>query len=275
MARILVVEDEADLQQVLEFNLRQAGHEVLLAGRGGDGLRIATAEKLDLVLLDLMLPDMPGTEVCKLLKSNPATRPVPVVMVTAKGEEIDRVVGFELGADDYVVKPFSVRELLLRVAAVLRRSAQLEPSAEETIEFGDLKIDRAAHRVWIAGEEVAMTPLEFRLLVTLYERRNRVQTRASLLDDVWDMHADLTTRTVDTHVKRLREKLGPARDYVETVRGVGYRFVGAPESAISATAARKTFERMPRRTGVVPRGFSGRGPPPQAREASTGAPTNR
>jgi two-component system phosphate regulon response regulator PhoB len=231
MARILVVEDEADLQQVLEFNLRQAGHEVLLAGRGADGLRLAQSERLDLVLLDLMLPDISGTEICKLLKGGAATRNLPVVMVTAKGEEIDRVVGFELGADDYVVKPFSVRELLLRVAAVLRRSASVEPPETETIEFGDLRVDRAAHRVWIAGDEVAMTPLEFRLLVTLYERRNRVQTRASLLDDVWDMHADLTTRTVDTHVKRLREKLGPARDYVETVRGIGYRFVAAPADA--------------------------------------------
>jgi len=232
MARILVVEDEPDLQQVLEFNLRQVGHEVLLAARGDAALRAVEAERPDIVLLDLMLPDTSGTEVCKLIKNNPATRHIPVVMVTAKGEEIDRVVGFELGADDYVVKPFSVRELLLRVAAVLRRSQQVESG--ETIDFGELRIDRAAHRVWIAGEEVAMTPLEFRLLVTLYERRNRVQTRASLLDDVWDMHADLTTRTVDTHVKRLREKLGSARDYVETVRGVGYRFVGAPAEAARA-----------------------------------------
>jgi two-component system phosphate regulon response regulator PhoB len=232
MARILVVEDETDLQQVLEFNLRQVGHEVLLAARGDVALRLVEAERPDLVLLDLMLPDASGTDICKHIKGNPATRHIAVMMVTAKGEEIDRVVGFELGADDYVVKPFSVRELLLRVAAVLRRSQQVE--AGETIEFGELRIDRAAHRVWIAGEEVAMTPLEFRLLVTLYERRNRVQTRASLLDDVWDMHADLTTRTVDTHVKRLREKLGSARDYVETVRGVGYRFVGAPAEAARA-----------------------------------------
>jgi two-component system phosphate regulon response regulator PhoB len=230
MARILVVEDETDLQQVLDFNLRQAGHEVLLAARGDVALRMIHSERPELVLLDLMLPDLAGTEICKLVKSNPATRHIPVVMVTAKGEEIDRVVGFELGADDYVVKPFSVRELLLRVAAVLRRSQQVE-TGEETIEFGELRVDRAAHRVWIAGDEVAMTPLEFRLLVTLYERRNRVQTRASLLDDVWEMHADLTTRTVDTHVKRLREKLGPARDYVETVRGVGYRFVASPADA--------------------------------------------
>ena len=229
MARILVVEDETDLQQVLEYNLRQAGHEVLISSRGGDALKLARAERPDAILLDLMLPDVLGTEVCRTLKSSPDTKGIPIVMVTAKGEEIDRVVGFEIGADDYVVKPFSVRELLLRVNAILRRSTQ--PPDDVAIEFGALKIDRGAHRVWIHGTEVDFTPLEFRLLLTLYERRNRVQTRASLLDDVWDVQADLTTRTVDTHVKRLREKLGSVRDYVETVRGVGYRFVGSPDEA--------------------------------------------
>jgi two-component system, OmpR family, phosphate regulon response regulator PhoB len=229
MARILVVEDETDLQQVLEYNLRQAGHEVFLATRGAEALRIAKEQRPELVLLDLMLPDMMGTDVCRILKQAPETQGTAIVMATAKGEEIDRVVGFELGADDYVLKPFSVRELLLRINAVLRRNDA--PKSDTSIEFGALKIDRAAHRVWIRGDEVDFTPLEFRLLVTLYERKNRVQTRASLLDDVWDIQAELTTRTVDTHVKRLREKLGPARDYVETVRGVGYRFVGSPEEA--------------------------------------------
>jgi two-component system, OmpR family, phosphate regulon response regulator PhoB len=229
MARILIVEDEADLQHVLEYNLRQAGHEVTVASKGADALRLAKEQRPDLVLLDLMLPDMQGTDICRALKAAPETKAISVMMVTAKGEEIDRVVGFELGADDYVVKPFSVRELLLRVGAVLRRAEH--PSEDRAIEFGALKIDRAAHRVWVSGSEVDFTPLEFRLLVTLYERRNRVQTRASLLDDVWDVQAELTTRTVDTHVKRLREKLGPVRDYVETVRGVGYRFVGSPAEA--------------------------------------------
>jgi two-component system phosphate regulon response regulator PhoB len=230
MARILVVEDELDLQHVLEYNLKQAGHEVLLAARGADALKLAAEARPELVLLDLMLPDMSGTEVCRTLKSSPETRGMLVMMVTAKGEEIDRVVGFELGADDYVVKPFSVRELLLRIGAVLRR-AQTREAPPELIEFGALRIDRAAHRVWVDGEEVDMTPLEFRLLWTLYERRNRVQTRALLLDDVWDIQAELTTRTVDTHVKRLREKLGNVRDYVETVRGVGYRFIATPDEA--------------------------------------------
>jgi two-component system phosphate regulon response regulator PhoB len=229
MARILIVEDETDLQQILEYNFRQAGYEVSVACRAAEGLRLAREQKPEAVLLDIMLPDMLGTEVCRLLKSSPETRASSVVMVTAKGEEIDRVVGFELGADDYVVKPFSVRELVLRVGAILRRGK--EPESTELIEFGALKIDRAAHRAWVAGDEVQLTPLEFRLLVTLFTRKNRVQTRTSLLDDVWDVQADLTTRTVDTHVKRLREKLGPARDYVETVRGVGYRFVGSPDEA--------------------------------------------
>jgi two-component system phosphate regulon response regulator PhoB len=231
MAKVLVIEDEHDLQQVLAYNLKQAGHEPLAAERGQDGLRLAREQHPDLVLLDIMLPDVPGTEVCKSLKEDAATRRIPVVMLTAKGEEIDRVVGFELGADDYIVKPFSVRELLLRIQAILRRGKSEEPGTEALIEFGCLRIDREAHRVWVDAQEIELTALEFRLLVTLYDRRNRVQTRSSLLDDVWGIQADITTRTVDTHVKRLREKLENARDYVETVRGVGYRFKGSPNEA--------------------------------------------
>ncbi|HMJ13271.1 MAG TPA: response regulator transcription factor [Polyangiaceae bacterium] len=231
MAKILVVEDEPDLVQVLDYNLRQAGHEVFTARRGEEGLRLAREQRPDLVLLDLMLPDIPGTEICKQLKDSTSTRSVPVVMVTARGEEIDRVVGFELGVDDYVVKPFSVRELLLRIQAILRRGKSEEPSEAPIIEFGCLRIDRGAHRVWVDEIEIELTALEFKLLVKLYERRNRVQTRSALLDDVWGIQADITTRTVDTHVKRLREKLEGARDYVETVRGVGYRFVGSPDEA--------------------------------------------
>jgi two-component system, OmpR family, phosphate regulon response regulator PhoB len=231
MAKVLVIEDEHDLQQVLAYNLKQAGHEALGAERGQDGLRMAREQHPDIVLLDIMLPDIPGTEICKSLKEDPATRRIPVVMLTAKGEEIDRVVGFELGADDYIVKPFSVRELLLRIQAILRRGKGDQPGTEGLIEFGCLRIDREAHRVWVETEEIELTALEFRLLVTLYDRRNRVQTRSSLLDDVWGIQADITTRTVDTHVKRLREKLENARDYVETVRGVGYRFKGSPNEA--------------------------------------------
>jgi two-component system phosphate regulon response regulator PhoB len=234
MARILVVEDEPDLQKVLDYNLKQAGHEPLSALRGRDALELARSRRPDVILLDIMLPDLPGTEVCRALKSDAATRGIPVIMLTARGEEIDRVVGFELGADDYVVKPFSVRELLLRIQAVLRRGA--EPMAEESagrVEFGCLTFDRAAHRAWVDAVEVELTALEFKLLATLYDRRDRVQSRATLLDDVWGITADITTRTVDTHVKRLREKLAAARDYVETVRGVGYRFVAAPGESAS------------------------------------------
>ncbi len=230
MAKILVIEDEADIQQVLEYNLRDKGHKVVVAGRGDDGLRAAREKKPDLVLLDLMLPDMSGTEVCRQIKADPSLRGTQVVILTAKGEEIDRVVGFELGADDYVVKPFSVRELLLRIQAILRRGSP-EPTADAEIVFGTLKIDRDAHRVWSAGEELELTALEFKLLVTLYDRKNRVQSRATLLSDVWGIEADITTRTVDTHVKRLREKLCVSGDYIETVRGVGYRFAASPDDA--------------------------------------------
>src|SRR5688572_23417609 len=233
MSRILVVEDEQDLQQVLDYNLKQGGHDVTVTQLGAEALKAAREQKPDLVLLDLMLPDLSGTEVCKQLKENPATRGTPVIMLTARGEEIDRVVGFELGADDYVVKPFSVRELMLRIQAILRRGKAEERGPDVTVEFGKLKIDRGAHRIWVDAAEVELTALEFKLLVTLYDRRNRVQTRSALLDDVWGIQADITTRTVDTHVKRLREKLEAARDYVETVRGVGYRFVGSPDEAVN------------------------------------------
>jgi two-component system phosphate regulon response regulator PhoB len=227
MARIVVIEDEKDIQDVLEYNLRKAGHKVSLASNGQDGLKLARESKPDLVLLDLMLPDIPGTEVCKSLKQEAATRDVQVLILTARGEEIDRVVGFELGADDYVVKPFSVRELVLRIQAILRRVPG-DGDASSTINFGVLRVDRDAHRVWAYDKEVELTALEFKLLVTLHDRKNRVQTRDALLQDVWGIEADITTRTVDTHVKRLREKLGGAGEYIETVRGVGYRFAETP-----------------------------------------------
>jgi len=234
MSRILVIEDEPDLQKILAYNLRKEGYEVLQALDGSEGLRAAKAQKPDMVLLDLMLPDLPGTEVCKALKAEAATRDIPILMLTAKGEEIDRVLGFELGAEDYVVKPFSVRELLLRVQAILRRVLSAKsPATEDAVTFGRLRIDTAAHRIWVEGQEVQLTSIEFRLLVMLYERRNRVQTRASLLEDVWGLQADTETRTVDTHVKRLREKLGAAEAYIETVRGVGYRFAANPEEVHS------------------------------------------
>jgi two-component system, OmpR family, phosphate regulon response regulator PhoB len=233
MTRVLVVEDERDLQEVISYNLRELGYDVVVSETGAPVPALAAERVPDLVILDLMLPDVSGLEVCRNLKRNPATRSTPVVMVTAKSAEVDRVVGFELGADDYVVKPFSVRELLLRVQAILRRS-QPAPAPEPasapapTITFGRLRIDRDAPTVQVDDQEVTLTALELRLLCTLYERRNRVQSRAVLLDDVWCVSGENATRTVDTHVKRLREKLGPAGAYIETIRGIGYRFIGAP-----------------------------------------------
>jgi two-component system phosphate regulon response regulator PhoB len=224
---VLIVEDERDLQRVLSYNFKQAGFDVVSALNGETALRAVKEEPFDLVILDLMLPDMPGTEVCKRLKQSPETASIPVIMVTAKGEEVDRVVGFELGADDYVVKPFSVRELILRARAILRRT-EGAAQTEDRFEFGILKVDRAAHRAWVDGEEISFTALEFRLLTALYDRRGRVMTRDVLLDEVWGSHVDVTARNVDTHVKRVREKLKAAGDYIETVRGVGYRFRTEP-----------------------------------------------
>src|SRR6187399_3172176 len=227
MTRILVVEDEPDLQRVLDYNLRQGGHEVTVTRLGLEGVKLCREQRPDLVLLDLMLPDVPGTEVCKQLKEHAATRGTPVIMLTAKGEEIDRVVGFEVGADDYVVKPFSVRELMLRIRALLRRQQRDEPDGNE-VAFGRLRLDSGGHRAWVDDQEAVLTALEFRLLTTLLLRRGRVQTRERLLQDVWGIEADVTTRTVDTHVKRLRQKLGGAGEYIETLRGVGYRFKESP-----------------------------------------------
>ncbi len=233
MALILVVEDEPDLARTLEYNLRREGHETRHAATGGAALEFAFGSESesptpDLVLLDLMLPDIPGTEVCKRLRSEPRTRAVAIIMLTAKDQEIDRVVGFELGADDYVAKPYSTRELMLRVQAVLRRRGGATSNPPEETSFGALRIDRDGYRVWVDGEETTLTALEFRLLVLLVERRGRVQTREGLLSDVWGIDADVTTRTVDTHVKRLRQKLGAAGAYIETLRGVGYRCRSTP-----------------------------------------------
>lgn len=226
MALILVVEDEPDLARTLEYNLRREGHETRHAATGAAALELALGSESptpDLVLLDLMLPDIPGTEICRKLRSEPRTQSVAIIMLTAKDQEIDRVVGFELGADDYVAKPYSTRELMLRVQAVLRRHGGATSSPPEETSFGALRIDTDGYRVWVDGKETTLTALEFRLLVLLVERRGRVQTREGLLSDVWGIDADVTTRTVDTHVKRLRQKLGAAGAYIETLRGVGYR----------------------------------------------------
>ena len=221
---ILIVDDEKDLVSTLEYNFEREGYQTRSALNGAEAVEQAKKTPLpDLVLLDLMLPDTSGTEVCRQLRAQAETKNIPVVMLTAKDDEIDRVVGFEVGADDYVTKPFSVRELMLRVRAVLRRSQSAPPPSEE-LNFGVLRVDPSAHQVWHDGDEVTLTALEFKLLTTLLSRKGRVQTRKQLLDDVWGIQADVSTRTVDTHVKRLRQKLGEAGEYIETLRGVGYRF---------------------------------------------------
>ncbi|MHB1843288.1 MAG: response regulator [Deltaproteobacteria bacterium] len=224
--RILVVDDEKDLRSLLEYNLTQSGFQIETAEDGRTALAKLKSGAPDLVVLDLLLPDISGTEVLKAIKRS--ERPIPVLLLTAKGEEVDRLVGFELGADDYVVKPFSVRELILRIRAILRRGEDATTSTERYL-HGDLEIDVPRHQVLVEGKPVVLTALEFRLLTTLLDRKGRVQTRRTLLADVWGFSADLETRTVDTHIKRLREKLGAAGRYVETVRGLGYRFAELSE----------------------------------------------
>jgi len=220
--RILIVEDENDVVDLLTLNLRKAGGFLISkAGDGATGLTKARAEKPDLIILDLMLPKMPGLEVCKILKSEAATRHIPILMLTARAEEIDRVVGLECGADDYVTKPFSPREIVLRIKAILRRSAA--EGADHRLSAGPITIDPARHEVRVNGKRVELTSLEFKLLRTLMQRRGRVQERDRLLNEVWGYESVIDTRTVDTHVRRLREKLGKAGEVVETVRGFGYR----------------------------------------------------
>jgi two-component system, OmpR family, phosphate regulon response regulator PhoB len=226
MARILIIEDEQDLADLVDYNLRAAGFEADTAGNGASGLAKARALEPALILLDMMLPDLAGSEVLRLLKNDPELRRIPVIIVSARGQETDRVQGLELGADDYVVKPFSVRELMLRVKAVLRRG-DAEESPAALLSVGDIQLDTSRHQVRVQGQDVVLTALEFRLLRTLLERADRVQTREVLLSDVWGIQAEIHTRTVDTHIKRLREKLGPAGDIIETVRGVGYK-LGLP-----------------------------------------------
>ena len=231
---LLIVEDEPDLAATLEYNLSREGYRVRCVATGAAAIVALDRDPVPhLVLLDLHLPDISGIEICRRIRQRERTRAVPVIMVTARGEEIDRVVGFEVGADDYVVKPFSVRELLLRVRAVLRRSAgaTIAEASKPAEAFGALTIDVAAHRAFVRDAEIHLTALEFKLLHLLYARRGRVQSREQLLSDVWGITADIATRTVDTHMKRLRHKLGAAAAYIETLRGVGYRFRDRPDEA--------------------------------------------
>ncbi len=226
---VLLIDDEPALVEAVAFSLRQQGLLTRAAHTGGEGLRLARHEPLpDLILLDLMLPDLSGTEICRRLRADPQTSGIPIIMLTARADEIHRVNGFEVGADDYVTKPFSGRELLLRVRAVLRRTtSSTEPPAVQR--FGGLSLDFEGHRVWWHEEPLTLTALEFRLLRTLCEREGRVQSRFQLLEEIWGGDATVSERTVDTQVKRLRVKLGEAGGLIRTIRGVGYRFDSAPE----------------------------------------------
>jgi len=223
-ARILVVDDEPDILNLLEYNLKRSGFQAILAKDGPEAIEAARANRPDLVLLDIMLPDMEGTEVLRRLKSMEATASIPVIMLTAKGEEVDKIVGFELGAEDYITKPFSPRELILRVKAVLKRTAERPEPVEAAVSFNELIVDLSRHKVSVSGKPVELSSTEFRLLTELMQAKGRVLTRDNLLDRAWGRDCFVIPRTVDTHVRRLRSKLGSAGDYIETVRGVGYRF---------------------------------------------------
>jgi two-component system phosphate regulon response regulator PhoB len=218
---ILIVEDERDVVDLLTLSLRKAGFAVSTTTDGTAGLHKARTERPAFIILDLMLPKMPGLEICKILKSDPATRQIPIMMLTAKAEEIDRIVGLEFGADDYVTKPFSPREVVLRIRAIMRRGDAKQE--EERLAVGPIMIDPARHEASVNGKRINLTSLEFKLLRTLVQRRGRVQARDRLLNDVWGYESIIDTRTVDTHVRRLRKKLGKAANMIESVRGVGYR----------------------------------------------------
>ncbi|HET9441659.1 MAG TPA: response regulator transcription factor [Longimicrobiales bacterium] len=224
-ARILVVEDERDIAALVAYHLTKEGYRVRTAEGGNEALEAVAAERPDLIVLDLMLPGFSGYEVLAELRRRPELAEVPVIVLTARREESDRIKGLELGADDYLTKPFSPRELVLRVGAVLRR-AQSPPvaGAARTLRGGNIVVDLNALTVTVADQPVELTPTEYRLLVALLERRGRVQGRQQLLEAAWDVHARIETRTVDMHVQRLRGKLGPGGDWIETVRGFGYRF---------------------------------------------------
>jgi len=222
--RILVADDEPDVLALVALHLQRAGFDVLKAVDGEQALRLARAEEPALVVLDLMMPGLSGLEVAKLMKQSPQTAGIPVLMLTAKADEVDRIVGLEVGADDYVTKPFSPREIVLRVQSILRRM-EAAPAAADELQVGCVQVDRVRHEVRIEGKALEFTATEFKLLTVLMERCGRLQSREVLLNDVWGYESVIDTRTVDTHIRRLREKVGVAADLVETVRGFGYRMV--------------------------------------------------
>ena len=228
-SRVLIIEDEPDIRKTIDYNLTKESFKVFQASSIAEGEQAILDHNPDVIILDLMLPDGSGLTLCRDVKSDKATQHIPVILLTAKADEVDRVIGFELGADDYVTKPFSVRELTLRVKAILKRSDSNGQGSKESYSFGDLTLNLDAHQVFVDNQEIILTALEFRLLQHLIDRRGRVQTRDQLLEDVWGYSSNVATRTVDTHIKRLREKLGSIGDYIQTIRGVGYRFSRNPE----------------------------------------------
>ena len=222
--KILIVEDESDIRELLTYNLEAEGFEVSGVANGEEAFKAIQGEQPDLVLLDLMLPDISGFEICRNIRRDSSTSRLPVIMLTAKGKEVDRIVGFELGADDYVTKPFSMREVILRVKAVLARSKAGEAKAGKVIRHGPLTIDSEQHEATIDARHLPLTATEFRLLFHLASHPGQVHSRDKLLDMIWGEDKFVTPRTVDTYIRRLREKLGPMGDMIETLRGVGYRF---------------------------------------------------
>ena len=231
--KVLVIEDEPDIRKTLEYNLSREGYTVESCGSIEEANTFLENPSYSIIILDLMLPDGSGLDLCRQIKSNSTIQEIPILILTAKDDEVDKVVGFELGADDYVTKPFSVRELILRVKAILKRNTKTSNLSNQTHEinrnFGSLKMNVESHEVFINDEEIILTALEFKLLRQLVERRGRVQTRDQLLEDVWGYSSNITTRTVDTHIKRLREKLGSMGKYIQTIRGVGYKFSRIPD----------------------------------------------
>ena len=227
--KILIIEDEPDIRKTLEYNISREGYNVVSASSLLEAKSQIESDSFSLILLDLMLPDGSGLDLCRDIKSDKEKSSIPIIILTAKDDEVDKVVGFELGADDYVTKPFSVRELILRMKAVLKRGEKKSDNVEVQRQFGQLSIDTESHEVFVDNNEITLTALEFKLLCQLVDRRGRVQSRDQLLSDVWGYSAEVTTRTVDTHIKRLREKLGSMGKYVQTIRGVGYKFTRTPD----------------------------------------------
>jgi len=252
LPRILVVEDEVDISTSLSYSLKAMGYEVQVAERGEAALEALATFHADLVLLDVMLPDISGFDVCRRIRANTNGVQPAVIMLTAKSQELSRVAGFEVGADDYVTKPFSIRELVLRIDARLKArrppaetvlAAQSQPSEQERVKVGPLEIDRAEHRVFVAGEEIRVSPLEMRLLLFLVRTPGKMRSRKELLTEVWGYHPEVSSRTLDTHVKRIRDKFGASGDLIQTVRGVGYRLAvrgePGPQKTGTGTPAHK------------------------------------